>query len=87
MVDVVILIRQCHRLPICFFHFWFDKYNQKQELKELWLWDELACLLILDYHQNIDAKQNLRCENEEKNLQNSYFILQTWVVGVLLIRL
>ena len=34
--------RQCHRLPICFFQF----VNQKQEPKEMRLWDELACLQI-----------------------------------------
>ena len=43
-----IFLRQHCRLSICFVLLDFDKYwNQKQELKELWLWDELACLIFL----------------------------------------
>ena len=37
-----ITARQCHRLPICFLT--SDLTNKKQE-QELWLWDELACLI------------------------------------------
>ena len=40
--------RQCHRLPICLFtsDLTIRFCNQKQDPKELWLWDELACLIL-----------------------------------------
>ena len=37
--------RQCHRLPICFLT--SDLTKSKTRTKELWLWDELACLMCV----------------------------------------
>ena len=38
--------RKCHRLPICFLTSDFTNSESESETrtKELWLWDELACL-------------------------------------------
>ena len=37
-------IRQCHSLPICFLASDLTNSQSETRSKELWLWDELACL-------------------------------------------
>ena len=45
-----LLIRQHCRLSICIHIDWlWQIHNQKQIHKEIWLWDELACLLLMQW--------------------------------------
>ena len=57
-----IFSRQCHRLPICFLTSDLTNDNQKWQsetrTKELWLWDELACLIF-----------SIKAINEERSVE------------------